>query len=148
MTDSFPELSNLPAERAALGAFIEESSILTAAIDDGLTPDDFSLSDHQRMFRALVELRDKRFPVDYISLAEHLGNSQYDFALLGELISGVVIQHSHIAHHVRVIRQKSRLRALLRLSDWIAQAAVEVGADPEEIGNLVLDKLESVRVTA
>lgn len=147
MPDSFARLTNVPAERAALGAFIESPRILNSAVAEGLTADDFSVQDYQRVFRKLLEMEDKRFPVDSISLAEFLGNSQNDYVLVGDLVSGTVVTHDHILHHVRIVRQKSRLRSLLRLSDWIAQAVVEPCADPEQIAKLACEQLEPVSVS-
>lgn len=138
--------ANQAAERSVLGACIESESLLTSALAEGLSADDFT-GDYPRVFRALLEMRAKGLPVDFISLPEYLGNGQREFALIGDLVSGAVVHYSHVMHHVQIVRQKSRLRSLLRLSDWIAQAAVEPCADPEQIAKLASEKLEPVRVS-
>jgi len=143
--DSIPV--NESAERAVLGSCIESASLLTSALAEGLSADDFT-GDRPRIFRALLEMRSKHIPVDFISLAEYLGNRQDDYALIGDLICGAIVHPSHVSHHARIVRRKALLRSLLRLSDWIARAAVEVGADPEQIARLACEKLEpaSVRI--
>ena len=139
--------ANQAAERSVLGACIESESLLTSALAEGLTADDFT-GDYPRVFLAMMEMRSKRLPVDFISLPDYLGNGQREFALIGDVVSGAVVHESHVMHHVQIVRQKSRLRSLLRLSDWIAQAAVEPCADPEQIARLVCERLEPASVIA
>jgi replicative DNA helicase len=136
--------TNLPAERAVLGALIEDDGLLSAAISEGLTVDDFSISDHRRIFGAILELRDKNCPIDYISVAEQLGNDPADFALLGDLISGVVVERSHIRHHVGIVKKKSQLRTLMKVADWISQSATEVAVNPDVLVQVAIEKLETV----
>ena len=136
--------TNLPAERTVLGALIEDADLFSDAISEGLTVDDFSISAHRRIFGAILELREKNCPVDYIAVAEQIGNAPEDFALIGDLISGVVIERTHILHHVRIVRKKSRLRALMKLADWISHSAVQVAADPDALVQVTLTKLEAI----
>jgi replicative DNA helicase len=89
-------------------------------------------------------LRKKNCPIDYISVAEQLGNSPSDFALLGDLISGVVVERSHIHHHVRIVKKKSRLRTLMKVGDWIFKSATEVSANPDALVQVAIEKLETV----
>jgi replicative DNA helicase len=133
--------ANINAERTTLGGFLEDPSILDAAICEGLQASDFLLSDHRRVFEAMLCLRDKGVPVDIITTAEELGNAGADFALLSDLISGIVIHRDHILYHARLVRQKSRLRAQVELFEWLSQQALEAGADPDEIARLALEKL-------
>ncbi len=137
MPDSACDLPvNVAAEKSVLGACVECADMLTSAIAEGITPDDFT-GDHPRVFRSLLEMRDKGIPIDSVSVAEYLGNTQNDYVIVADLICGAVIHPSHVAHHARIVRQKSRLRSCLRLSHRIAQAAVEPGADPDQIVKLV-----------
>jgi replicative DNA helicase len=136
--------TNLPAERTVIGALIEDDGLLSVAISEGLTVDDFSISDHRRIFGAILDLRGKNCPIDYISVAEQLGNDPADFALLGDLISGVVVERSHIRHHVGIVKKKSRLRTLMKVGDWISQSATDVAANPDALVQVAIEKLETV----
>jgi replicative DNA helicase len=102
------------------------------------------ISAHRRIFGAILELREKNCPIDYIAVAERIGNAPEDFALIGDLISGVVIERSHILHHVRIVRKKSRLRALMKLADWISRSATQVAADPDALVQVTLTKLGAI----
>jgi hypothetical protein len=132
---------NVAAEKSVLGACVECVDILRYAIAEGLTPEDFT-GDHPRVFRSLLEMREKRIPIDSLSLAEYLGNTQNDYVLVSDLICGAIIHPSHVIHDARIVRQKSRLRSLLTPSDWIAREAGSPCADPDEIIKRACEKLE------
>jgi hypothetical protein len=140
---SFFVPANVPVERAVLGAIIDSELILSASIDAGLGEHDFSLSDHQRIFSAILSLRRTRVPVNYLTVAEELGNSQHDTALIGDLITGVVLVPSHVAHLVEIVREKSLLRKFAQLGDWLSTAACQVGARPCTLHKELLQRLSS-----
>jgi replicative DNA helicase len=134
---------NLCAERSILGAVIEDDVLLPEVIAAGLQPDDFFLSDHQRVFSTMLMLQARKSPVDYITIAEELGNHQEHYVLVASLIHGVVIHEDHILHHVAIVRKKSRLRGLLRLAEWLTAAATET-ANPDELIISTRAKLEAL----
>jgi replicative DNA helicase len=136
--------TNLPAERTVLGTLIEDDDLLNDALSEGLTADDFSISAHRRIFGAILELREKNCPIDYIAVAEQLGNDPADFALLGDLINGIVIHRGHVLHHVKIVRKKARLRTLMKVGDWIFKSATEVAANPDALVQVAIEKLETV----
>ncbi len=124
--------TNLAAERVVLGALIEDDGLLPEVLDVGLSAEDFLLSDHQRVFRAVLALREKHCPVDYITVAEELGNQNADYVLIASLVHGVVVHENHVLHHVQIVRRKARLRALLKLGEWISTAVTE-GSEPDQV---------------
>jgi replicative DNA helicase len=124
--------ASLPAERSVLGALIEDDSFVPEVIASGLRCEHFFLSDHRRIFRAIELLHTRNAPVDYVSVAEQLGNRNEDFAAIADMIHGVVLHKGHILHHVKIIRQKARLRTLLRIGEWILKAVGET-SDPDLI---------------
>ncbi len=128
----------IASERAALGACLEDESILRAAIDEGLESADFSSSEYSRLWQAMVDMAAKDYPIDPVSVLDYLGGGQFDAAMIGEVTWGTVVHLRHVLHHVRTIRKKSRLRGLLRLSEWIRNEAIEPHANPDEIARLAL----------
>lgn len=136
--------ANLPAERAVLGALIEDDGLVPEVLDAGLLVDDFLLSDHQRIFLAIVSLSGKHCPVDYVTVAEHLGNRSEDYALIGGLIQGVVLHQDHVLHHVAIVRRKAKLRTLLKLGEWILGAVLE-SSDPGLLAEEISNRLERCR---
>lgn len=135
---------NLASERVILGALVEDDTLLPGVISAGLDVDDLFLSDHRRIFSAMLELREKNEPLDYVTVAEQLGNSRADYVLLASLIDGVVVHSGHVRHHVRIVRKKARLRQLQGLGEWLLQSTSETSADPAALAHLALEKLEAV----
>jgi replicative DNA helicase len=125
--------TNPAAERSVLGALIESPDLLSALLSEGITERDFSVEDYRRIWRVLLELDAKQLPIDSISVVEKLSGSQNDYCLVAELISGAVAHPSHVLHHARIVRQKSRLRSLVTFSDWVMREAGGIGADPDLI---------------
>lgn len=70
--------------------------------------------------------------MDLISVADQLGNRDGDYVLLSAVVYGVVIHQDHVMHHARIVLRKSRLRALLKLADWISSQVNET-ADPDSV---------------
>lgn len=135
---------SLPAERVVLGGLIESPDLLPEAVAAGLAVRDFSLSDHRRIFTAILALVESKSAIDYVLVAEHLGGSQDDYVLLGSLIDGVVIEQGHILHHVALVRKKSKLRQLERMGANLVASICETGADPDTIAAVIREQLECI----
>jgi replicative DNA helicase len=133
--------ANLPAERCVLGALIEDDSLVPDVLALGLRTQDFLLSDHRRIFRAIEMLRAKNAPVDYVSVTEQLGTRNEDYALIADLMHGVVLYEDHVLHHAAIVRRKARLRALLKIGEWISVAVTET-ADPDLVISQIRNMLD------
>jgi replicative DNA helicase len=134
---------NLSAERSVLGAIIEDDSMLPEVTATGLRVADFALSDHQRIFAAMLELWQQKKPVDMILLTERLGNRVEDAVVVASLIEGVIVHPDHVLHHVEIIRSKAQLRNLLRIAEWITHV-VDENADPDALIEQAIGKLEAI----
>lgn len=139
--------ASLHAERLILGNIVEDSSVLSAVLDAGVAATDFSLEDHRRIFMAILALRDSHTPIDYLILSEKLGGSQDDYVLVGSLIDGVLVNRSHVLHHIGIVRERARLRELIRLGEWLISSSIEPGANAAKLTELALEKLSAIGVT-
>ena len=63
----------IPSEKALLGILVEDDALLPSILATGLTADHFMLSDHQQVFRAILDLCEQSAPINSISVAEALG---------------------------------------------------------------------------
>jgi replicative DNA helicase len=131
---------SLPAERSVLGALIEDDSLLDEVIEIGLRPEHFALSDHRRVFEVMCTLNAQHRPIDYVTVAEQLGNRREHYVLVSSLIQGVIIHADHVTHHARIIMRKARLRSLLRLAEWIFRV-VDDTANPDALVEEAIGKL-------
>jgi replicative DNA helicase len=136
--------TNLAAERVVLGAVIEDDGLLPEIIGTGVCAEDFSLSDHQAVFRAILALRAKSCPVDYVSVVEELGNRDQDYVLLSRMVQGVVLDESHAIYHAQLVRKKARQRALLKLGEWLLNTVTDA-TDPDVVVDQISRRAEECR---
>ena len=118
--------ANLEAERTLLGALLLNNALFEEA-QEVLAPSDFALPAHQRVYRALVDLRSQNEPLDMVTVTEQLhhrgeleavGGAEY----VGELVSGIP-RLTTAAHYAKIIKDRSLLRQLIqRASHIIAEA--------------------------
>lgn len=131
--------ANLDAEKCVLGAAVDSPEILSAILAEGLSEEDFSVTEHQQLWRTILEMASSGIPVDLVSLLDH--RPELSPAMIVDLTYGVVLQDAHIVHYCRILKRKSALRALLRLSEWISNSSADVAADPATIQRKALATL-------
>jgi replicative DNA helicase len=117
---------NIAAERVVLGNLIEDSSLLPKILASGLCAADFSLSDHARVYRAILALHEQNAPVDPISLLDQLGDRPADLAFITDLIAGAVIEPRHALYHATTVKRKALARKILKIGEWIPQGLAEL----------------------
>jgi hypothetical protein len=110
---------NLEAERIVLGAILIENDTLAQA-RKLLAPDDFYLPSHAKIFRAMIELSERRKPVDVVALSDFLeargeieaiGGATYMVRLAGDVPTPDLIEY--YARKVKKESQKRRWREAL-----------------------------------
>ncbi len=131
ITGSIPP-QNIDAEQTVLGTILlQEHSILKVA--EILSPEDFYRDAHKTIYRAMLDLFERREPHDLITVTdllasrnklEGIGGAAY-LASLTDLIpfSGPLV------HHAELIRKKSILRQLIQTSSEVAARCYEAQDD-------------------
>jgi replicative DNA helicase len=127
---------SMEAERSILGAILLDNSLYDQAAEN-LTPDDFSLDAHRRVYSRMRDLQETGRPVDMITLVEELDRRKEveaigGVAYLSSLIDGVPDRPS-IEHYVRIVRNKALLRGLINLSQNAIAEAIEHSDEAEEV---------------
>lgn len=132
---------NEDAEKAVLGSLlIDKNAIIKVA--DILTPKDFYMPAHEKIFETVLELYEKRKPIDIASvsarlkeleLLQDLGGSAY----LAELTNQVATA-SHVEHYAMAVKEKKVLRDLIRTSAEITEDAFDPKVEIEDL----LDDIE------
>jgi len=133
--------ASLQTEITVLGAMLMDAVAISDATAK-LRPEDFALDSHQRIYRAMLALMERGHAVDLITVDAELsmrkeldaiGGSAY----LGHLVYGIP-RNPNIESYVRIIKDKSLLRQLLRVcNDGMAQAA-----EQSEDATTVLNNIE------
>jgi len=129
---------SLDAERSILGGILIDNSLYDQAAEH-LTPDDFSLDAHRRIYSRMRDLLESGRPVDMITLVEELDRRKEveaigGVAYLSSLIDGVPERPS-VEHYVRIVRDKALLRGLINVAtNAIAHATDDTDTADEVIG--------------
>lgn len=129
------------AERSVIGSILLDSESMIKIVDI-VTPADFYESRHGMIYEAMLNLFEKRRPVDIVTLSEILesagqikvvGGSSY----LAELVNDTP-SAANIVHYAQICRDKAVLRRLISASASIG----ELGYDEVDDISSILDKAE------
>ena len=141
MIDRLPPQS-LEAEQSVLGAIlIDRDAVVEVA--EFLRPEDFYRQANGRIYAAIIDLFERREPIDIVTVAESLerreeleaiGGRAYLSSLSNETPTAV-----HAAQYARIVERKAVLRNLIGAAGRIAGIGYE---DPAEIQEAI-DRAES-----
>ncbi len=129
------------AEKSVLGAILISKEGITK-VAEFLRPEHFYDPAHQSIFQALLELYERREPLDVVTLTEQLKKSRKLSAvggssILAELTDSVPTA-SHIEHYGRIVKDSWIKRQLIDL----AAAANELAFREERPTGEILDEVE------
>jgi replicative DNA helicase len=116
------------AEQAVLGGLLLDNSTWDS-IADRLTAEDFYRRDHQQIFSAIAELSARSEPADAVTLAEYLAAKGLADETGGLAYLAGLARETPTAANIRayadIVRERSLLRHLIRVSGEIAGSAYE-----------------------
>jgi len=140
---------NESAERALLGSLLLENRLIAEATQH-LLAEDFHLPAHRGIFRRIVAMDAVGQPVDLVTLSEELRRRNQleeigGAAYLCSLTEGVVLRDS-LGPYLRIVRQKSGLRQLMRAAESVSFNARQPGATLEECRALWMALLDDRRL--
>jgi replicative DNA helicase len=107
---------SVDAEKSVLGAILLDNEAYLES-SESLTPEDFSLDSHRRIYTRMVHLMENNRPVDLITLVDELATHK-DLQAVGDVgyISGLVDgvpDRPSIAHYIDIVRDKAMLRRII-----------------------------------
>ena len=146
---------SVEAEQAVLGGLLLDNSTWDA-IADRLTAEDFYRRDHQQIFAAIAELAGRSEPADAVTLAEHLAAKGEAEDTGGLAYLAGLARDTPTAANIRayadIVRERSLLRHLIRVSGEIAASAYASEGRPakdlvDEAERLVFQIAEAGRRT-
>jgi len=132
---------NIDAEKSVLGALmLDKDAIIRVA--NLIRLGDFYKDIHNLIYETMLDLYEKREPIDVLSLSNRLeekgqldaiGGSSYLATLVNTVPSS-----SNVSHYAKVVQKKSTLRKLIETASEI----VELGYHEEEDVDKLLDEAE------
>lgn len=132
---------NTEAEASVIGSLlIDKDAIIKIA--DVVGADDFYVEKNALIFEAILDLFEKREPVDVLTLTNVLEKSKKlktigGAAYLTELVNSVPTS-AHVAQYAKIVAEKATLRRLINASNTINSLAY----GEEEMLDSVLDEAE------
>ena len=129
------------AERAILGAIILDNGLVNQAIEL-LKPEDFYIRAHYHVFRAMIALSERGAEINPILLGEELRREGLveqvgGVPFISELTYGLP-HFTNLAHYAKIVRDKSLMRQLVKVSNMITSEALE----EEDEAHVILDHAE------
>jgi hypothetical protein len=121
-----PPPQNIDAERAILGTILQDNATL-AAVAKILHSADFFHQHHQLIFRHMLRLADAGAPVELVTLSdslhrEHTIETAGGDAYLASLSDGMM-RVANVEHYAKIVKEKSRLREIIRTTHDLQQQA-------------------------
>ena len=132
---------NIEAEQSLLGALlIDKDSIIKIA--DIITAEDFYQTAHGFIYATILELFERKDPIDILSLTSRLEEKGQLDMIGGRTylinLTGAVPSAAHIVSYAQIIQKKATLRRLITAANNI----LELGYQEEKEVSDVLDKSE------
>lgn len=127
---------NLEAEMALLGSIMLRPEALFD-ISDIIKMDSFYSEKHRIIFETMMELFQKRSPIDLLSVSsklkekgwlDQIGGNTY----LTEIVN-VVPSSANIGHYAEIVQRKYMMRRLIEASDHISQIGYDENKELEEM---------------
>ncbi len=141
MIDRLPPQS-IEAEQSVLGAILIDRDTMIE-IADFLKPEDFYRQSHGRIYAVMLDLSERREPIDIVTVSEALERTGDLEAVGGRAYLGTLSNSTptavHAAQYARIVERKSLLRNLIGAAGKIAGIGYE---DPAEIQEAI-DRAES-----
>jgi len=143
--------ANLESERMLLG-FIELGYADLDAIEAVLSPDDFSLEKHRRIFARMQDLHRRGDSIDYVTLFNELkrqgeAESCDGLGYLTDLTNGLP-QILNLDTHIRIIQEKSTLRRTIFACQHLMKRCLAEDGNSQELladAEALLSKLAEKR---
>lgn len=133
---------SIDGERVLLGAVLLDPACFNE-IAEALTPEDFFLDSHRRIFQRMADLIDAQQAVDLVTLCAELDRHKERESVGGAaFISGLtdgLPRRPQIADYIRIVKEKSQLRRLMAICSSVLSRA----ADQSETAMAVLEDAES-----
>ena len=132
---------NIEAERSVLGSVLLDKEAILKIVDI-VTPEDFYEDRHAIIYASMLDLFEKREPIDIVTLSESLetksklseiGGSSYLAEVVNETPSA-----ANIVHYAGICRDKAVLRRLIGASVQISELGYEEDSELSE----TLDRAE------
>jgi replicative DNA helicase len=132
---------NVEAEQSLLGSILINKDALIQ-VGDIVIAEDFYTEKHQKIYEAMINLYEKREPIDVLTVSNRLEEKKQLEAVGGRsyivTLSNAVPTASHALQYAKIVSKKATLRNLINVANQITTLGYEQNEDVEK----VLDEAE------
>ena len=127
---------NLEAEQSVLGSLLLDGEAVVK-VASFLRPEDFYNRAHSLIYQAILDLHERREPVDFVTLCDELdrkgvledvGGPAYITSLINAVPTPI-----HVEHYAHIVERTAILRRLISAATEIASLAYEDSLDVDEV---------------
>lgn len=115
--------AHIEAEKFFLCSVLLNNQVLDREI---LTPDDFYLDSHKKIYETMLDLWEERVPIDPVTLSDRLEKKRWDGLTGGfqylEDLSYIVPTAANASHYARILKEHTTLRKAKFLATQYVQA--------------------------
>lgn len=138
---ALPDMGRVPPqaidmEEAVLGAIMLEKEAAIAIIDI-LKPESFYKDAHRKIFKAVLDLSAREYPVDLYTVTEELRSHNELESVGGPLyltqLTSKVVSAANVEYHARIVAQKYIQRELIRVSTEIQTRSFDDSYDVTDL---------------
>ena len=127
---------DIDAEQSLLGALlIDKDAIIKVA--DLITSHDFYKDAHQSIYECMLELFEKREPIDVLSVSTRLKDKDVIKQIGGRTylttLTNMVPTASHVTSYAKIVQRKATLRRMLHVASEIAELGYQETQDVEQL---------------
>ena len=134
---------NIEAEQSVLGSLLIDPDAIIK-VGSFLKPDDFYREAHATIYRAILDLHERRLPADFVTVVDELerreklelvGGPAYLTSLINMVPTSV-----HVEHYGHIVERTAVMRRLIAAAGQIAALAYEERDEVDE----VIDQAERI----
>lgn len=140
-----PMPSHTEAEKTLLGSVLLDNEQI-GAIAESLAPQDFYHPMYLKIYEAMLDLYAKSLPIDPISI-QNSAKARYQeipISRISELMHGLP-NIKDLAHHIGIVSEKSRARALIRACNAGLLSASSETESVDEVADRIEQSLFEIR---
>lgn len=127
---------SIEAEQSVLGSLLLDKDAIIKIVDL-LTPGDFYREAHSRIYQAMIDLYEKKMPIDVVTLTdklekegilEEVGGASYLATLVNSVPSA-----TRVVHYAKIVQHKATLRRLIEAASQTLELGYQEDREIEEI---------------
>lgn len=119
---------NTDAEKSILGGLLVQPEAFEV-VDDILVPSDFYKQVHQKLYKVMVDLHNRRDPIDIVTVSNEMSSRKELEQVGGPAVLAEIMNEGptavNIEQYAKIVKEKSLLRKLIKTSTEVLDQAYE-----------------------